>query len=44
MGEQSCMHCGKWLYVSNNYKGLVYCSICGKDGKKRKREYQERTK
>lgn len=39
---QGCMYCGKWLSVSDDYSGLVYCDVCGKDGKKRKREYQER--
>ena len=43
MGEQSCMHCGKWLSIPDNYSGLVYCKICEKDGKNRKREYRERT-
>lgn len=42
MGEQSCMYCGKWLYVPDNFSGYVYCSICGKDGTNRKRVYSER--
>lgn len=39
---QGCMYCGKWLSVRDDFEGLVYCSVCGEDGKKRKREYQER--
>lgn len=42
MAEQSCMYCGKWLSVPNDCDGLVYCSVCGSDGKSRKREYKER--
>lgn len=40
--EQGCLFCGKWLSVPDNYSGIVYCSVCGKDGKNRKREYVEK--
>lgn len=41
---QGCYYCGKWLSVSKkNNEGYVYCAICGKDGKKRKREFKERS-
>ena len=39
---QGCMYCGKWILVPDKFSGYVYCSVCGKDGKNRKREYQER--
>ena len=39
---QGFMHCGKWLNAPKDGDGYVYCRICGKDGKNRKREYQER--
>jgi len=41
---QGCMYCGKLLSIPENADGdcLVYCSVCGVDGKKRKREYRER--
>lgn len=39
---QGCMYCGKGLLVPDNFSGLVYCKVCGKDGKNRKREYHER--
>ena len=38
MGEQGCRYCGKWLKVPDNFSGYV----CGKNGKKRKRAYNER--
>jgi transcription elongation factor Elf1 len=40
--SQGCMYCGKWLSVKKGFSGLVYCSVCGKDGRKRKREYKEK--
>ncbi len=40
--SQGCMYCGKWLKVASDFSGYVYCSVCGKDGKKIKREYKER--
>jgi len=39
---QGCMYCGKLLNVSDSFSGLVFCSVCGSDGKKRHREYKER--
>jgi len=42
MVEQSCLYCGKLLHIPDDYEGYVYCSVCGSDGKSRKREYKER--
>jgi len=41
-GIQGCLYCGKLLYVDVDCDNYVYCNICGKDGKDRKREYHER--
>lgn len=40
--SQGCMYCGKWLVVPDSWSGLIYCDICGADGKSRKKEYVER--
>ena len=42
MYTQACMYCGKLLKIDPNWNGLVYCKVCGEDGKNRKREYKER--
>ena len=41
MNGQCCMYCGKWLSILDGFSGLVYCNVCGKDGKKHKREHKE---
>ena len=41
MGIQGCLYCGKLLYIEPDYDGYIYCSVCGPDGKNRKREYRQ---
>jgi hypothetical protein len=37
-----CAFCGKLVLVADKHEGLVYCSVCGSDGSKRKVKYKRK--
>lgn len=37
--KRPCDFCGQPVVVSHKHDGVVHCTVCGEDGKKRKKKY-----